>query len=146
MKTKQGEEKSPPFWNAAPPEDSARSWERRREKEGERGERGGRGGSRGKTRRGKGSLVLIKQCAPPLQTCGGDGEQALKREGDNGRGGRRRKWCAATAGAPIHSTGRLLLLFLCRRDGKREKCSLCCLLARLRSQFNLGPMYKFNNA
>lgn len=88
-----------PFWNAAPPEDSVRSWERRRERE--RDSKGGeRRGSRGKTWRGKGSLVLIKKkkiarccCSRPV---GVTVRQALKRECDNGRGGRNSERCSYT--------------------------------------------------
>lgn len=40
----------------------------------------------------------------------------------------RKRWSAATTRAQIHSTGRLLLLFPCRRDGKQEKCSVCFLV------------------
>lgn len=64
-----------PFWNAAPPEDSVRSWERRRERERQQG-RGTEGQQRKDMERKRltGSNKKKKNSALLLQTCGGDGE------------------------------------------------------------------------
>lgn len=62
-----------PFWNAAPPEDSLRSWERRRKKKRkqERGEwRGSRGQDMGLDWEKARSVTLITQSAPLFQTWG----------------------------------------------------------------------------